>query len=198
MPTDTPSPAVALRSARRIAVVGCPGSGKTWLATRLAETTGLPYVGLDDHYFGSAWQPRGPAGQWARAHGELADGAGWIIDGLHMSTLDDRLRQADAVVWLDFPTRVCALGYLRRTARWRLTGRAPGYASSDRGAVRLPPDLLPFLWFILTFRRRERRRLAALLAARRPGCGLLRLRCRNDVRRLLGALPGGSLPDVGG
>ncbi|MEU3027787.1 hypothetical protein ACPCBC_03155 [Streptomyces incarnatus] len=178
----------ALAQARRVAVVGCPGSGKTWLATRLAALTGLPYVGLDDHYFDRAWQVRGPAERWRADHEALVQGTSWVMDGLHSTTLPDRLHRADAVVWLDYPTRVCVLGYLRRTARWRLTGRAPGYASAADGAVRLPPDATSFLRFILSFRRRRRPALAELLARQGADCPVVRLTRRSQVPGLLEAL----------
>lgn len=178
----------ALARSRRVAVVGCPGSGKTWLATRLAAVSGLPYVGLDDHYFDRAWRVRGPEQQWRADHGALAQATSWVMDGLHTATLGDRLHRAEAVVWLDYPTRVCVLGYLRRTARWRLTGRAPGYASAPDGAVRLPPDATSFLRFILTFRRRKRPALAELLAARGADCPVVRLTRRGQVPGLLAAL----------
>ena len=37
--------------ARRILMVGCPGSGKTTFALRLAEKTGLPLFHLDSVYW---------------------------------------------------------------------------------------------------------------------------------------------------
>jgi hypothetical protein len=184
----TAADAAALARARRVAVVGCPGSGKTWLATRLAALSGLPYVSLDEHYFDRDWQVRGPAEQWQADHGALAAGASWVMDGLHTATLPDRLGRAEAVVWLDYPTRVCVLGYLRRTARWRLTGRAPGYASGPGGSVRLPPDAASFLRFVLTFRRRRRPALAELLARRGAECAVLRITGRHQVPGLLAAL----------
>ncbi|WP_052442486.1 hypothetical protein [Streptacidiphilus neutrinimicus] len=177
-----------LTRARRVAVIGCPGSGKTWLATRLAASSGLPYVGLDDHYFDRGWQIRCSPEQWQADHDALAQDAAWVMDGLHSTTLPERLNRAEAVVWLDYPTHVCVLGYLRRTARWRLTGRAPGYASAADGSVRLPPDAPSFLRFILTFRRHRRPALAELLARQGTGCAVLRLTGRHQVPGLLAAL----------
>ena len=37
--------------AQRILIVGCPGSGKTTFALRLAEKTGLPLFHLDSVYW---------------------------------------------------------------------------------------------------------------------------------------------------
>ncbi|POX64474.1 topology modulation protein [Streptomyces sp. Ru62] len=176
-----------LAAARRIAVIGCPGGGKTTLARRLATLTGLPYLGLDDHYYDRAWQLRQPYDAWPTAHDALTERPAWILDGNHASTLEGRLRRADVVIWLDLPTRHCLWGYLRRSTRWVVSGRAPAYATGSDGRVRLPPELPGFLYFIATFRRRVRPAVVEELDRRPPGCTVIRLRSRKDVRALLGA-----------
>ena len=45
------------RGMQRIVVFGTTGSGKSWLAERLATRTGLRVVELDRLYWGRAWQP---------------------------------------------------------------------------------------------------------------------------------------------
>lgn len=42
---------------RRVVVFGTTGSGKSWLAERLAGRTGLRVVELDALFWGRDWQP---------------------------------------------------------------------------------------------------------------------------------------------
>jgi adenylate kinase family enzyme len=48
----------------RITVIGCGGSGKTYLANQLAELLNLPITHLDDIYYEGDWNPL-PAEEFA-------------------------------------------------------------------------------------------------------------------------------------
>jgi adenylate kinase family enzyme len=104
---------------RRVAVLGRGGAGKSVLARRLADVTGLPRTELDAIF----WQP-GPQGprapdpaEWRARLTELAQRDAWIIDG-DLGPYDDmlpvRLRAADTIIVLDFPLWRCAWRSLRR------------------------------------------------------------------------------------
>ena len=65
---------------KRVAVFGNAGGGKSTLAKRLAETTGLPLHPLDLIQY----EPGGgeaPREQYLQAHAELLRRDEWIIDG---------------------------------------------------------------------------------------------------------------------
>jgi adenylate kinase family enzyme len=115
---------------KRVVIVGPGAAGKTTLAIRLREITGLPVVELDKHF----WQPgltETPRDQWAAIQRELAAGASWIMDGDlgPYDVLDVRLRAADTIVFLDFSPARCAWRAIRRSReradfwRWLLTYR---------------------------------------------------------------------------
>jgi adenylate kinase family enzyme len=101
---------------KRVVVLGRGGAGKTALARRLGEITGLPVVELDALF----WQPGlGPAapGRWAAQQREVTGRGTWIIDGdlgPYDHALDVRLRAADTVVVLDFSFARCAWRTIRR------------------------------------------------------------------------------------
>lgn len=112
--SDTNGPYEALASARRIAVLGPSGSGKSFLASRLAELTGLPLVHLDRLAWQPGWQETEPD-ELKRMHRELLEESEWVIDG-NYTNVDkaERIGRADLVVVLALPRRTCMWRILRR------------------------------------------------------------------------------------
>lgn len=103
---------------RRICVVGNSGSGKTYLARRLARRLGLPHVELDAINHLRGWT-QAPADEFQaevrRTLDEhLATYGGWVVDGNYRSRLGNAV-YPDTYVWLDYPRRVVALRVVRRT-----------------------------------------------------------------------------------
>jgi adenylate kinase family enzyme len=144
---------------KRILVIGSGGSGKTTVARRLAERTGLPLIHLDSLYWRSGWQPT-PADAWRAKVQTLISGDAWIIDGNYGGTLDIRLEACDTVVFLDLPRFVCL---------WRVVTRQLRHFGQVRPELpsgcreRLTWEFLVWIWTYPSRRRRHiLRRLAAL------------------------------------
>lgn len=144
---------------KRVLVIGTGGSGKTTVARRLAERTGLPLIHLDSLYWRAGWQPT-PAEEWRATVEQLVAADRWIIDGNYGGTLDLRLEACDTVVFLDLPRIVCLWRVLKRQLRYL------GRVRSDvpQGCPeRLRWEFVAWIW---TYRARRRgdilQRLAAL------------------------------------
>jgi adenylate kinase family enzyme len=150
---------------RRIAVVGCGGSGKTYVARALAAKHGLPLVHADGIVYRNGILQ--PETEWqAELHARADEGA-WVIDAMKLSILEYRVARADTVVFLDVPRRWCYLGLLQRRARRR--------------------DVLnvQFLRWIWRFPREARPRIIELLERHRSSTDVVVLRSRREVRRYL-------------
>ncbi len=94
-------------SMQRVVIVGPGAAGKSTLAARLSQITGLPVVELDKLF----WRPGliAPApGSWAAIERDLVVRPSWIIDG-DLGPYDVspqiRLEAADTIVFLDFSPR---------------------------------------------------------------------------------------------
>ena len=108
----------ALRQARRILVLGSPGSGKTWLSTFLSRHLGLELLRLDDFF----WKPgpvRVPTDEWRQMVVQLVQRPTWVMDGTYEASLDLRLPAAEAIVYIRSNRWVC----LWRVVTRRLPGR---------------------------------------------------------------------------
>jgi adenylate kinase family enzyme len=115
---------------KRVAIVGRGASGKSTLARRLGQITGLPVIELDKIF----WRPglvATPRDQWVVVQERLVAGDGWIMDGdlgPH-DAVEVRLRAADTIIFLDFSLLRCALQAIKRSPeradfwRWLLAYR---------------------------------------------------------------------------
>jgi adenylate kinase family enzyme len=162
---------------QRVAVIGCGGSGKTTLANALAAHLEIPVIHIDSHYwrYRDGQRVESTPEEWAGCHRKLVAREEWVIDGMKLGVLPERLARADTVVYLDLATSVCLAGILRRRLRYR--GRlAPDVGVYDRVSWQ-------FLAWVWSFRRRQRPALLQALA-RFEGQAFV-LRRRGEVRRFL-------------
>jgi adenylate kinase family enzyme len=88
--------------AQRVLIYGVTGSGKTTLAARLSERTGLPFHCVDDLTWEPGWVPVPPEEQRRRIAAICAQDS-WILDHGYSSWIDLVLARADLVVGLDYP-----------------------------------------------------------------------------------------------
>lgn len=161
---------------RRVAVVGCGGAGKTTLSLELGRLLGLPALHIDGFYWRGIHEL--PSEDWPKVHRELVSRDRWIIDGMKLGVLPERLARADTVVFLDLPRRSCLWGVLRR--RIELRGRLrPEVGVHD-------PISLPFLRWVWSFGRRERPRILSLLED--CPCRVVILRSHRDASRYVASL----------
>jgi adenylate kinase family enzyme len=88
---------------RRVAVFGNAGGGKSTLAKRLAELTGLPSYPIDPIQF-RAGGGKVPHEEFLAAHAELIRRDAWIIDGFGcVASAWERFAAADTLIHVDLP-----------------------------------------------------------------------------------------------
>ena len=99
-------------------MIGCPGSGKSTFSTALHKKTGLPLFHLDMLY----WNPDRTTVEKSVFYERLCDVLQqdkWIIDGNYASTMEQRFRMCDTVIFLDYPVELCLEGVRERRGKAR-------------------------------------------------------------------------------
>ena len=97
----------------RVIIIGCGGAGKSTLAQKMGQKTGLPVVHLDKLFWKPGWVESTPEEIDEKIRQEL-DKPQWIMDGNFNRTLPMRVARADTVIYLDFSRMACLLGVLKR------------------------------------------------------------------------------------
>ena len=148
---------------KRVVILGRGGAGKSTLARRLGELTGLGVIELDKIF----WQPGlVPTGrdQWVAVQQKLVREEHWIMDGDlgPYDATEVRLQAADTIIFLDFSLVRCA---------WR--------------ALRRSRERADFWRWLLAYRRKSRPILMDAIARHAPNAKLHVLRDPKEVRRFL-------------
>ena len=101
---------------KRVVILGRGASGKSTLARRLGDITGLPAIELDK-IFWQAGLIATPRERWVQVQEKIVAEDRWIIDGDLGShdAVEVRLQAADTIILLDFSLLRCALRAMRRS-----------------------------------------------------------------------------------
>jgi adenylate kinase family enzyme len=116
-------------------IVGNSGSGKTWLANRLAVDAGCEVVHLDDLF----WEPggfdckRNPA-DVERLIATTKSLDQWIVEGVFGELAERYLDDASCIIWLDIAWDTCKARLERRGSESK---RHLGREQSEDGLRRL-------------------------------------------------------------
>lgn len=163
---------------RRVAIIGSGGAGKSTLARKLGEITGLAVIHLDREYWRPGWTET-PKPEWKARVEELVTGEEWIIDGNFGGTMEIRLAAADTVVLLDFPRMLCMYRAIKRAVTYRNRTRP------DMGPGCTEKLDLAFLRWIWQFPGKTLATIEGRLAKLGPEVKLIRLHSPNEVEAFL-------------
>ena len=106
----------------KIAVIGYTGSGKSVLAAKLGKIIGCPVLHLDKLQFEAGWKERGEAEGKMLCEQFLEENKdrGWVIDGNYEKFCQKRrMKEADLIIFMDYPRWICLWQALRRYYRYK-------------------------------------------------------------------------------
>ncbi len=139
---------------QRIVVVGTTGSGKTTVASRLAARLGCPHIELDALHWAPGWQEV-PLETFRARLAEAIQAERWVVDGNYSKIADLTWRQADTIVWLDYPFFTVFRQLLWRTLRRIATRELLWGTNRESLGAMLGRDSI-LLWMLKTYRRRRK------------------------------------------
>lgn len=157
---------------KRVAVIGCPGGGKSTFSRALRDRVGLPLYHLDAIYWRDdrthlSREEFYPLMQKIIAREE------WIMDGNYNATLEWRISACDLLIFLDYPAEVCLEGVRARRGQKR----------SDMPWVEEGDDQ-EFLEFIRAFETESRPRILELIG-KYPDKAVVTFRSREEAEGYL-------------
>lgn len=139
---------------KRILVYGVTGSGKTTLARRIGEITGLPWHSVDDEI---GWLPgwvERPRDEQRDIASRIASADEWVLDTAYGHWRDVVLPRTDLIVALDYPRAVSLARLLRRTARRVVTREVTCNGNTESFRQVLTSDSI-VAWHFRSFARKR-------------------------------------------
>ena len=144
-------------SSKRIVVVGTTSSGKSTLASQLAEKLGGDFIELDALH----WEPN-----WVEAPDEVfrervetaIKSDTWVVAGNYLVVRDVIWQHAEAIIWLDYPFHIVFWRLLTRTIRRSFHQEElwNGNRENFWTHLKLWSDESLFHWLFKTYWRRKR------------------------------------------
>lgn len=165
-----------MKQIKTITIFGPPGSGKTTLALKLGQKSGLPVFHLDKLIWDKGWVLR-PRSDFIEDHQKLIDQDKWIIEGASRTTLYARYPVCDLVIFLNPSRLTCVFRVFKRF----LLKRSQMPDKSDGCEERITWGFIKYLW---RFKRGAEIQIEGL-KEKYPESRLIEIRTNTDLRKFL-------------
>lgn len=107
----------------KIHIIGCSGSGKTYLAKALSEKYNIPHFDLDDIQWDNNADGYGvkmPVEKRTELLNNILENENWIIEGVYYAWVGKCFEDADKIYVLDIPKRIYTYRIIKRTIKRKL------------------------------------------------------------------------------
>ena len=107
----------------KIHIIGCSGSGKTYLAKALSKKYNIPHFDLDDiqwdNHSGS-YDAKMPVEKRTELLNNILENDHWIIEGVYYAWVSKCFEDADKIFVLDIPKRIYIYRIIKRFIKRKL------------------------------------------------------------------------------
>ena len=107
----------------KIHIIGCSGTGKTYLAKKLSNKYSIPHYDLDNIYWDNSFQKYGIKTEIEKRDKLLQDileEDSWIIEGIYYKWLEQSFKNADIIYILDLPKYIYKFRIIKRFTKRKL------------------------------------------------------------------------------
>lgn len=163
-------------SVLKIHIVGCSGSGKTYLAEALSRKYGIPHFDLDDIQWdnrSASYGTKMPKERRSSLLSEILENKNWVIEGVYHSWVEECFIQADVIYVLALPGYVCRFRIIRRFLRRKL--------GLEKGKRETLSSVLGLLRWTDTFQKQNLKEIQKMLE--KYDDKSVWLRSRREIRR---------------
>lgn len=175
-----------LEALRKINIVGTSGCGKTTFAQCLSEILNIPFIEMDQLFWGPDWEMANDGELFSRLKLELSKPS-WILDGNYTRTIPVKWAAVDAVIWLDLPFLTTVTRVIRR-AIGRIVSKEelwPGTGNKETIRSCFCSKDSVILWSISTYAKNRRKYLSLMHDKKYSNIEFIRLRSSLEVQRFL-------------
>jgi adenylate kinase family enzyme len=169
---------------KRIMVYGVTGSGKTTLASRIGEKTGLTWHSVDDLTWDPGWVAV-PDEEQRRRIQAICDQPEWILDTAYGAWREIPMASVELIVALDFP-RWLSFGRLLKRSMLRAIDKKPICNGNIESFKQMLSRESILLWHFKSFK--SKRIKIAAWAAKSDGPTVLWFRHPKEVETWLRSL----------
>jgi adenylate kinase family enzyme len=141
---------------QRVVVVGTSGSGKTTMASMLAERLGAPHIELDRLHWGPNWTEEPDEVFRERTEKALEGSERWVLDGNYSAVRDIVWPRADTVVWLNFSLPLILWRLTRRTFRRAVLKEEIWHGNRENLHTHLFTKDSLYWWVLTTYKKRRK------------------------------------------
>lgn len=107
----------------KIHIIGCSGTGKSYLAERLAEKYNIPHYDLDDLMWDTEADTYGVRMNKEKRDAllkQIVDKDDWIIEGVYYGWVQESFEKADEIYVLEIPKHVYKYRIIKRFIKRKL------------------------------------------------------------------------------
>lgn len=107
----------------KIHIIGCSGTGKTYLAKKLSNKYNIPHFDLDNIYWDNSSQKYGiktKVEKRDKLFQNILEKDDWIIEGIYYKWLEQSFKNADIIYILDLPKYIYKFCIIKRFVKRKL------------------------------------------------------------------------------
>ena len=112
----------------------------------------MELIHLDQYYHKPNWEEPKKV-EWEKRVNNLVQKPSWIMDGNYSETMDIRIKNADTIIYLDYPILKCFWRVIKRVFKYN------GIQRSDMANGCKEEFDLEFLYFVLMFNNKFRKEI---------------------------------------